>query len=252
MKTLLATLALLALPIASNAQFNLKFSEKQTQTAVLDSIRPLVAFGADRAGALEYYGGLFQDMLTALANGELDRVDDYRLAYRYLVMLQDSTVAHREYALAARGAGLLGAGMDSVLALEPHPGILADAIKYYGACSWYSLFIRDFPGAELAARRALELENFYAHVTKDLPPSEEKNTLLKMMAPPSVNWVRTNLGHSYLYRGQWKQAKAIYETYLAGEKDPEKAKATLLKDFAELEAAGVKNKTVKKARKWLE
>lgn len=95
-----------------------------------------------------------------------------------------------------------------------------------GNLSFSYLFVSKYPQAAAAAERTLTLDS-------------------------SKNWVRTNLGHSWLLRGEWDKAKAIYNTYIAGEKDPIEAKKTLAKDWDDLEAAGVTNKAVKKARAWL-
>ncbi len=110
------------------------------------------------------------------------------------------------------------------LQFEPH---LARA---YGNLSWLYLFVNKYSNSEAAAEKTLTLDS-------------------------SQNWVRANLGHSHLLRGEWDKAKQVYEQYIAGEKDPAQAKTTLLKDWDDLEAAGVIPKErmgdVEKARSWL-
>ena len=106
-----------------------------------------------------------------------------------------------------------------------------------GCMSSIYLFVKKYKEAQDAAERALAL---------DL----------------NQNFIRTNLGHSYLFRGDWPKAKVLYETYLKNEKDPAAAQATLLKDPAaaratllkdldDLEAAGISSPEVEQARGWL-
>jgi len=95
-----------------------------------------------------------------------------------------------------------------------------------GNLSWFYLLVKKFNEAQDAAERALALDS-------------------------NQHFVRTNLGHSYLFRGDWPKAKILYETYLKNEKDPAAAKATLLKDLDDLEAAGISSPEVAQARGWL-
>ena len=94
-----------------------------------------------------------------------------------------------------------------------------------GNMSWFYLFIAKFSQAQTSAERVLAFD-------------------------PTQNWARVNLGHSYLLRGDWDKAKAVYEEYLKNESDPAQAKATLLQDWDDLEKAGVTHKDMAKARKW--
>ena len=95
-----------------------------------------------------------------------------------------------------------------------------------GNLSWFYLLVKKFNEAQDAAERTLALDS-------------------------NQHFVRTNLGHSYLFRGDWPKAKAVYETYLKNEKDPAAAKATLLKDLDDLEAAGISSPEMEQARGWL-
>jgi tetratricopeptide (TPR) repeat protein len=94
-----------------------------------------------------------------------------------------------------------------------------------GNLAWYCLFARQYPEAQAAAEKSLALD-------------------------PAQNWVRTNLGHSHLLRGEWGKAKAVYEEYLKNEPDPAEAKKNLAKDWDDLEKAGVTHKDMEKARAW--
>jgi tetratricopeptide (TPR) repeat protein len=105
-----------------------------------------------------------------------------------------------------------------------------DLARAAGNLSFFYLFVDKYPESQAAAERILALD-------------------------PAQNWVRTNLDHSYLLRGEWKKAKQIYKQFIANEKDPAAAKTTLLKDWDDFEAAGAIPKErmgdVEKARKWL-
>lgn len=92
--------------------------------------------------------------------------------------------------------------------------------------SWICLFLQKYPEAQAAAEQTLQVD-------------------------PNQNWVRSNLGHAYLLRGEWKMAKQVYEQYIAGEQDPAEAKTILAKDWDELEAAGITCPEMQKAREWL-
>jgi tetratricopeptide (TPR) repeat protein len=98
-----------------------------------------------------------------------------------------------------------------------------------------------------SAYNDLYLTCFYAKMYKESAEAAER--VLELA--PSRNWVRTNLGHSYLLRGDWDKAKKVYEEYLKNEPDPAEAQKTLLKDWDELEKAGVTHPDMAKARKWV-
>jgi hypothetical protein len=67
---------------------------------------------------------------------------------------------------------------------------------------------------------------------------------------PNRNWVRPDLGHSYLMLHDWPKAKATCERYLKNESDPAAAKTDLLKDLDDLEAAGITCPEMAQARAW--
>lgn len=95
----------------------------------------------------------------------------------------------------------------------------------YGNLSWQYLFSRQYAEAEQAAQKALDLDD-------------------------SQHWVETNLGHSFLLRGDLKKAKQVYREYM--DQDGPKAKSMLLQDLDALEAGGVRHGDIGKARKWLQ
>ncbi|MBC7777311.1 MAG: tetratricopeptide repeat protein [Phycisphaerae bacterium] len=101
-----------------------------------------------------------------------------------------------------------------------------DLAKTLGDISSFYLLVSKCPEAAAAAEKALALDS-------------------------TQNWVRSNLGHSYLLRGNWDKAKSVYEEYLKNETDPAEAKKTLAKDWDELEAAGITCPEMAKARAWL-
>ena len=65
------------------------------------------------------------------------------------------------------------------------------------------------------------------------------------------NWIRPNLGHSYLLANDWGKARKVYEEYLKKESDPAEAKKTLVKDWDELESAGITCPEMAMARNWV-
>ncbi|MDX2248676.1 MAG: tetratricopeptide repeat protein [Bacteroidia bacterium] len=99
--------------------------------------------------------------------------------------------------------------------------------QQYGNLSWYALFTQDYPLAETAAKRALELD-------------------------PAQLYVHTNLGHSYLLRGRYQEAQEAYKPLLGKKDDSGKPyEQVILEDLAELEKEGITHPDVQKIRKWL-
>ena len=105
----------------------------------------------------------------------------------------------------------------------------------------------DYKLEAASAYNELYLTCFHAKMYKESAEAAER--VLELA--PSRNWVRPNLGHSYLLTDNWPKAKAIYEEYLKNEFDPAEAKATLLKDWDDLEKAGVTHIDMEKARAWV-
>ena len=101
------------------------------------------------------------------------------------------------------------------------------AMELYGSLSWWALFARDYPLAERAARRCLELD-------------------------PAQAWVQVNIGHAQLLRGDLKKAQAAYLP-LKGQKDNYGTayKRILEDNFQELEAKGITHPGMAEIRKWL-
>ena len=95
-----------------------------------------------------------------------------------------------------------------------------------GSLSFFYLFVNKYLEAQAAAEKVLSLDS----------------TKTRMYG---------NLGHSYLLRSEWDKAKQMYEQYIAGEQDPAEAKAVLLKDWDDLEKAGITHKDMEKARAWV-
>jgi len=101
-----------------------------------------------------------------------------------------------------------------------------DLAHAYGNFSYYCIFAQKYEEAESAALYALAIDT-------------------------SQNYIRTNLGHSYLFRGDWDKAKATYAEYIKNEPEPTTAKADILKDLDDLEAVGVTCPEVARTRAWL-
>jgi len=96
-----------------------------------------------------------------------------------------------------------------------------------GNMSFFYLFVMKFSEAQVAAERVLIID-------------------------PTQNWMRGNLGHSWLLRGDWDKAKQAYEQYISiGDPTPAEAKAYLLQDWDDLEKAGVMHPDMAKARAWV-
>jgi len=101
-----------------------------------------------------------------------------------------------------------------------------DIALAYGNFSYYCIFAQKYEEAESAALYAITID-------------------------ASQNYVRTNIGHSYLFRHNWPRAQAIYTEYLKNEADPAEAKKTLAKDWDDLKAAGIAIPNEAEVRAWL-
>ncbi|MCC7505795.1 MAG: tetratricopeptide repeat protein, partial [Saprospiraceae bacterium] len=136
----------------------------------------------------------------------------------------------RDYAEKARLQELLLALVQRLLDKDPdNPNLRAYAANAQGAMARYRLFTREFPAAEAAARKALEL------------------------APEQAEWVHTNLALALLFQGKYKDAEAIYKRYKGKPYDEERGwTQVFLADLDELEKAGITHPDVKRIRKLLE
>jgi len=160
----------------------------------------------------------------AVANGQTHLLSELGRVYKNMASLRDSFETRKDYATVVNIQYERAACVDSLIRVEA--SLTEQASQEYGSLSWYCLFARQYPESQAAAERALVLH-------------------------PTQNWLRTNLGHSYLLRGEWGKAKSAYEEYLKNETDPAEAKKLLEKDWADLEAAGVTHKDMEKARAWV-
>lgn len=99
-----------------------------------------------------------------------------------------------------------------------------------GALAWYLLFTKEYAEAEATAEKAIALDG-------------------------KQNWIRTNLGHAHLLQGNWEQAVATYESYLANASDKEAAHSTLKEDWDMLKEEKVLSdlgqQSIQRAREWL-
>ncbi len=96
----------------------------------------------------------------------------------------------------------------------------------YGNLAWCYLFTRQFPEAEHAARRGLELDE-------------------------SQRWINTNLASALLYQGQMEEAKALY-LKLKDETDGDSTfREIFLQDLDALEEKGITCEGVKEIRELL-
>ena len=95
----------------------------------------------------------------------------------------------------------------------------------YGTSSYYALFVRQPQQAIEKGLRGLELD-------------------------PSQLWIKTNLGHGYLYTNQFDKAMETYQSLLDKPTgDPEQSfKDILEEDFMELEKRGINHPDLNRAR----
>jgi tetratricopeptide (TPR) repeat protein len=159
----------------------------------------------------------------ALVARQTNSWDEFNRAYTFTAALRDSLATHRSYPAAVALQQMRAECTDTLWELDIK--ILSKAAGDFGNLSWQYLFNGQYAQAEQAAKKALELDD-------------------------SQHWVKTNLGHSYLLRGNLKKAKQVYREYM--DDDGPKAKSMLLKDLDALEAGGVKHGDIGKVRKWLE
>ena len=159
----------------------------------------------------------------AVASGQTYFWDELNRIYQNMASLRDSFERRGEFASAV---AIQGERADCMYSLK---GINID-YKLEAASAYNELY----------------LTCFYAKMYKESIVAAER--ILELA--PNRNWVRTNLGHAHLLRGEWDKAKAVYEEYLKNEPDSTAAKKILLKDWDDLEKAGVTHKDMEKARAW--
>ena len=174
--------------------------------------------------AKQLYGQALVIRQKEVLSGQSRILKDLMRTYDNIGKLRDSFEARRDYRTVVSIQRERTVCMDSVRHFNP--ALVSLAAEDYGRLSWNLLFIRDYATAESSARRALTLD-------------------------PSQNWVRTNLGHTLLFRGEWAKAQQIYQEYLKNETDQTEAKKLMRKDWDDLEAAGITCPDMKKARVWL-
>ena len=180
------------------------------------------------AAAEQYYNrsiALFQKIMIAGQTYYKEYLDE---VFSNTAALRDSFTFHLDYSAAVVVQRERALCMDTLCVIDST--YLQSAVSAYNILARLCLFARQYPEAETAAEKVLSLD-------------------------PSQNWVRTNLGHSWLLRGEWKKARQVYKQYIANEQDPAQAKTTLLKDLDDLQAAGAIPKErmndVEKARAWV-
>ncbi|MFN0215941.1 MAG: tetratricopeptide repeat protein [Saprospiraceae bacterium] len=148
--------------------------------------------------------------------------ESFNYVYKNTAMLRDTLASHGSYSAAVALQKVRAECMDALWHLDIY--LIHKAAADFGNLSWLLLFTHQYAEAEKAAQKALELD-------------------------ADQHWVKTNLGHSHLLRGNLKKAKRAYREYL--DEDGEKAKSLLLKDLDQLEAASITHADLIKVRKWL-
>lgn len=161
---------------------------------------------------------------TAILNGQAHFFQDWRRVLNNTSIVKDSTLNDKDYTNVAYAGLLLASTCDSLQHFDPE--IKSRTIREYGSLSWWALLARDYPLAERAALRCLELD-------------------------PERIWVQANLGHAHLLRGDIKKAKAAYLP-LKGKKNGNKAyNITIEENFQALEAENITHPGMTEIRKWL-
>lgn len=161
-------------------------------------------------------------------SGKSSAYNEFLRSFNNIQELKDSLEAHKSWhkataiqSLRARlTEGLAGdlAGLDSVRATA------------YGALSWALLFEQKYAEAQAAAEKGLDFD-------------------------PTQNWIRTNLGHAYLFRGDWENATKIYQIYLDYNPDKQVVGDALVEDWNRMEQENLVPEMmlpeIEKARAWL-
>ncbi|MBK7937966.1 MAG: tetratricopeptide repeat protein [Lewinellaceae bacterium] len=207
-----------------------KSHEGITDTFLTDLAYQLREFGYGYEEAQQYGPALkcyHKGLVTCHTNAKV-KSDDFYFEWERLVSrvfeIQNKSFDSAQYDIAIRAALVLAESMDSMQRFDAQ--FKAVVVSEYVSLSWYYLFVRQYKESAYYAEKARSLD-------------------------PAQNLARTNLGHSYLYRNDWKRAQQIYEEYLKNEKDLSEAKNILLKDWDDLEKAGLTHKSLVKAREWL-
>ena len=118
-------------------------------------------------------------------------------------------------------------GYAEMATANPTPDNIEKATQALGQLAWYQVLSKYGPGAEASARQALALT-------------------------PASSLVKVNLAHALLLNGKRKEALAIYTAEAATVTgDGRKVRDVILQDFADMEAAGIRNGGIADAQKAL-
>ena len=177
--------------------------------------------GRDFAEAIRLYEGL-------AGEGELDERLLLELAYVYQLL----TETEPDFGNRIENQSRLVDIVASILPMsesdpEGDQQMVSHLAKMYGTLSFYKLFAGRFNEAEEDALKGLELD-------------------------PAQDWIKTNLGHSYLLRGQYGMAVSAYQE-LKGKTDGDRPyKEILIEDFELLSTNGITHADVRQARDMIE
>ncbi|MCK6690507.1 MAG: tetratricopeptide repeat protein [Thermoanaerobaculia bacterium] len=174
--------------------------------------------------SLDHYEDVFYSLEYDLLSGEKQVLKEWVEVLNNIYTIQDSTKYIGDYTNFVRATQLVAESCDSLQKIDEW--IKDRSITEYGALSRWALFARDYPLAERAARRCLELD-------------------------PERIWVQANIGHSYLLRGDTKKAKAAYLTLKGKTNGSKNYKTTIEEDFQALEAENITHPGIAEIRKWL-
>lgn len=178
----------------------------------------------DYSRTLKQYEEALRLRQAALLNGQVHFLPKWAQVVNNISAVKDSTLNNKDYINATWAARLMAESCDSLQNIDLE--LKSHAIREYGSLSRWALFARDYPLAERAARRCLELD-------------------------PERVWVQANLGHAQLLQGNVKKAKEAYHP-LKGKLNGSKSfKTTIEEDFEALEAENITHPGMAEIRKWL-
>jgi len=98
-----------------------------------------------------------------------------------------------------------------------------DRATLYGQLAWFALFNRDFQNAMAYAQKGIDID-------------------------PAATWIYTNLAHGYLFTDQFQNAESIYFKYSGIKLSNVYWDEVILKDFQDLQVAGVFHRRMKDLR----
>lgn len=166
--------------------------------------------------ALTYYSEAIAYREAAILKGEAHFIKDWGQIARNILELKDIALSNDDHIQVIKAEYLIAKSCDNLKNVSEQ--FLSFAVTEYRKLSWLVLFLKNYQFAEKYALRCLELDK-----------TQES--------------VLSNLGHSQLFRGQFKNALFTYNR-LKGKKNNQGKdyKYIILNDFKILESEGITHK----------